>query len=151
MTDTPKCRHKTTEAIVCLTCHSVLFHGTWHQLAEESPQPSYDIPSFDETAGFVDRWAAERMVQHATRSSSVLDEPGKQSRADNSVLPLGQAVSAPGEAPELTAAQDKFLAYFGELIDDATERMPHEEFMKMAAEANAFLDEALKKYGAEKP
>ncbi len=45
----------------------------------------------------------ERKEEHGIRSNSVLDEPGKQFRADNSVLPLAQAVSAPGEA--MTAEQ----------------------------------------------
>lgn len=41
------------------------------------------------------------------------------------------------------SAEDELLESFGEVIDDAAEKMTHDEFMKKAQKANETLDRAI--------
>lgn len=41
------------------------------------------------------------------------------------------------------SAEDELLEGFGELIDSAAKKMPHEEFMKTANQAKETLDRAI--------
>jgi hypothetical protein len=41
------------------------------------------------------------------------------------------------------SAEDELLESFGELIDSAAKRMPHDEFMKLAEKAKKTLDQAI--------
>jgi len=41
------------------------------------------------------------------------------------------------------SAEDELLESFGQLIDEAAEKMTHEEFMKTANKANETLDRAI--------
>lgn len=41
------------------------------------------------------------------------------------------------------SAEDELLDSFGQMIDEATEKLTHEEFMKRAEKANETLDRAI--------
>ena len=49
--------------------------------------------------------------------------------------------TAPSGKPK--SAEDELLDSFGELIDEAAEKMTHEEFMKTAQKATETLDRAI--------
>lgn len=55
----------------------------------------------------------------------------------------GPRMAVPTSATRRKSAEDKLLEDFGELIDSAAKKMPHEEFMKAANHAKETLDQAI--------
>lgn len=63
--------------------------------------------------------------------------------ANDNLPPKKSPKMATGTSVRSKSAEDELLESFGDLIDAAAEKLPHDKFMEMAEKAKKTLDQAI--------